>query len=235
MNNAYEFKGMPYVNVSIHEDDNTIRGTSMAGDMYASPATAQRWRWNISFTGGKDDTLLGNFMSSFNLGRHNGTGAFSIPVPQPLSIDKNPRFPERQAYSVTPRGAKFFSGSSYFHRGDDVIQWNYFADNRDAIVPGTFITLRSAPSNPGEPNKLYMITEFIGDEKVAVQRQHGNTVYSREVKIYPNIQWDVRNEIPTYNILEAKAVVQHSSLNTSVSVAGSFLQTANWEFIEYRG
>lgn len=246
MNGQYKFKGLPYVNVTINDDDNTIRGTSFSGDTYVSPATAQRWRWHISFVGGKDEAVMGNLFSSLTgtrrlqHGRSERIGGaprvIDIPLPQSIKYSTLPE-PGRQNYLIRPG---HINGN--YDKGTDVVTLISTRENRDLGV-GMFIRLDPTIQPNYFGNKVYMITEFL--EEPRPFNAHGMDE-QRHVRIYPSIQFlrqgfnnpdggisNFRDGI--FNIFEQTATVLSSPTNTTVSTTNGFIQAPAWEFIEYRG
>lgn len=246
MNSHYKFKGLPYVNVTINDDDNTIRGKSFSGDIYVSPATAQRWRWNISFSGGRDEGVMGSLFSSLTGSRRLAHGrserlggapnVIDIPLPQSIKYSTM-RNPERQNYVIRPG---HINGD--YEKGTDVVTLISTRENRDLGL-GMFIRLDPTVQPNYFGNKVYMITEFLGEPRSF--NAHGMDE-QRHVRIYPPIQFlrqgfnnpdggisNVRDGI--FNIFEQTATVLSSPVNNSITTTNGLLQSPAWEFIEYRG
>ena len=226
MNIHYTYKNLPYIDVTVNDQDNTIIGRSANGDSIIADATAQRWVWDVSFAGAREENLMGNLLSSGGDGRDNVSLSFPFSVPQPVHYVRSIKDESTQTYGITP---SISVDSTKFLAGANTIQWHYNQNNVDVGV-GLFVRL-SGSSTIDAGSKIYMITELMNDVKTSELSSFTN---KRTAKIYPKVDFDVPYAAFICKPLEVEARVLHGATNNSVTISSGVIQGASYQFLEWR-
>ena len=244
----YTYNGIPYGNVSVEDEDNSIRTEGSNGTYAISPHTAQRWRLRISFSGGRDEKLTFPFLASLEGQRK----PFTIQMPQSIFIIKRTE-EEEGAYpifAITPANDPLT-----FKTGDTQVMVHYSGYIRyiNDFFDGMFVNLAGADETDIGHYKTYMLNGRA--ENRSYQSEYGDldTRYSMgrsKVNIYPAIDRDIT--LPEIEPSTAQHLsnitrvryrpfmpgdvylrVVHAERNNSVQIRRGLIQRARWDFIEH--